>query len=117
MLLDCRRVNRYHTMFTCCLCTYCMHLAVLNRLSKIKMPITVFTPKLLQCSTQFNVGMQSTQVDEACDDDILQQFSSSSYTSHTSSKLTEPCLLLLKNASDLLFRKLYKQRSVQQPAA
>ena len=46
LLLDCRRVIRCHTMFTCRLCAYGMHLAVLKRLSKIKMPITTFTPKL-----------------------------------------------------------------------
>ncbi len=44
--------------------------------------------------------MQSAQVDEACSDDMLKQFSSNSYISHTSGKLTELSLLLLKRASD-----------------
>lgn len=47
-----------------------------------------------------NAGMQSTQVDEACDDYTLEQFSSKSYTSHTSSKVTELSLLPLKPACD-----------------
>ena len=44
--------------------------------------------------------MQSTRVDEACDDDMLEQFSSNSDISHTAGKLTDPSLLLLKHASD-----------------
>ncbi len=54
---------------------------------------------LFNAVSNLNVGMQSTQVDEACDDDMLEQFSSNSYISHTLGKLTDPSLLLLKRAS------------------
>ena len=43
LLLDCRRVERCHTRLH--VVFVLMHLAVLNRLSKIKMSITIFTPK------------------------------------------------------------------------